>query len=121
MVAWHLLTQTRRVVPTCTPGLCLCVPEAAAWLTEQVVSIIDTQGIDYIVTDGEDMLKRCPGVCDDDNYAAAEYGCVVVFLVVVVLVLVVLVVVMVVMAVVAVGVVVVVAVVVVAVAVTGVL
>jgi len=32
------------------------------------------QGIDYIVTDGEDMLKRCPGVCADDNYAAAEFG-----------------------------------------------
>ena len=60
----------------CATGLCLCVPAAAEWLTEQVVSIIDTQGVDYIVTDGEDMLKRCPGVCEDDNYAAAEYGCV---------------------------------------------
>ncbi len=95
-------------------GLCLCLPAAREWLTEQVsrpyhplthalkrinegrkgrngysvpelsfttvccivggkqmISLIDSQGLDYIVQDGEDLLKHCPGVCPDDNFAAS--------------------------------------------------
>ena len=37
-------------------------------------NVIDSHGVDYIVTDGEDMLKHCPDVCNDDNYQAALGG-----------------------------------------------
>ena len=54
-------------------GLCFCVPDARDWLVNQIRAVIDSCGVDYIVTDGEDMLKRCPQ-CDDDNYVGATAG-----------------------------------------------
>ncbi len=53
-------------------GLCLCVAAARDWLLEQVVALVTTYGVDYIVLDGEDRLKTC-GQCPDSNYVAATH------------------------------------------------
>lgn len=49
------------------------------WIIEQVSRLIEQEGIDYIIQDGEDMVKYCtrtdhthaPG---DSNYANSQYG-----------------------------------------------
>ncbi|WP_448541187.1 alpha-galactosidase [Roseiflexus sp.] len=59
--------------------LCLGHEPCRAWLIEQLIRLIDEEGIDYIIQDGEDMVKRCersdhthaPG---DSNYANSQYG-----------------------------------------------
>lgn len=59
--------------------LCLGHEPCRAWLIEQLIRLVDEEGIDYIIQDGEDMVKRCersdhthaPG---DSNYANSQYG-----------------------------------------------
>ncbi len=59
--------------------ICLGHAPCRTWLIEQLVRLVDEEGIDYIIQDGEDMVKRCertdhthaPG---DSNYANSQYG-----------------------------------------------
>jgi alpha-galactosidase len=59
--------------------LCLGHVPCREWLTAQILRLIDEEGIDYIIQDGEDMVKLCrrsdhshaPG---DSNYANSELG-----------------------------------------------
>ena len=54
-------------------GLCLNDPDAKEWLQQQVVAVIDSNDVDYIVTDSEDFLKMCSQL-PDFNYASAVFG-----------------------------------------------
>jgi hypothetical protein len=59
--------------------LCLGHVPCREWLTGEILRLIDEEGIDYLIQDGEDMVKRChrsdhthaPG---DSNYANSELG-----------------------------------------------
>jgi hypothetical protein len=54
-------------------GICLNNADAQAWLLSQILSIIDDNDVDYIVTDSEDFLKMCTQL-PDFNYASAVFG-----------------------------------------------
>lgn len=59
--------------------LCLGHAPCREWLIEQISALIRDEGVDYIIQDGEDMVKRCdredhthgPG---DSNYANSQCG-----------------------------------------------
>ncbi|MBC8075372.1 MAG: alpha-galactosidase [Chloroflexales bacterium] len=59
--------------------ICLGHTPCRAWLTAEIIRLIDEEGIDYIIQDGEDMVKRCtrsdhthaPG---DSNYSNSTLG-----------------------------------------------
>ncbi|MEN9938414.1 MAG: hypothetical protein RLZZ387_4993 [Chloroflexota bacterium] len=59
--------------------LCLGHQPCRDWLIGQMLRLIDEDGVDYIIQDGEDMVKRCdradhshaPG---DSNYAGSTLG-----------------------------------------------
>jgi alpha-galactosidase len=59
--------------------LCLGHQPCRDWLIGEILRLIDEDGIDYIIQDGEDMVKRCeradhthaPG---DSNYAGSQQG-----------------------------------------------
>lgn len=59
--------------------LCLGHEPCRNWLIEQLIRLVDEEGIDYIIQDGEDMVKRCeradhthaPG---NSNYANSQLG-----------------------------------------------
>ena len=59
--------------------LCLGHTPCREWLTRQILHLIDTERIDYIIQDGEDMVKLCrrndhthaPG---DSNYSNSQRG-----------------------------------------------
>lgn len=59
--------------------LCLGHQPCREWLLEALSRLVEEEGIDYIVQDGEDMVKHCqqtghthaPG---DSNYANSHYG-----------------------------------------------
>ncbi len=59
--------------------LCLGNEPCREWLTEALSRLVEEEGIDYIVQDGEDMVKRC--LCEnhthgygDSNYSNSQYG-----------------------------------------------
>lgn len=59
--------------------LCLGHQPARDWLVAQIVQLIDDYGIEYIVQDGEDMIKLCPKQTHthapgDSNYANSMQG-----------------------------------------------
>jgi alpha-galactosidase len=59
--------------------LCFGNDPCRTWIIEQVSNLIEQHGINYIIQDGEDMVKRClrddhthtPG---DSNYANSQQG-----------------------------------------------
>jgi alpha-galactosidase len=59
--------------------ICLGHAPCREWLTGEILRLIDEEGLDYIIQDGEDMVKRCdradhthaPG---DSNYAGSALG-----------------------------------------------
>jgi len=59
--------------------ICLGHAPCREWLIGEILKLIDEEGVNYIVQDGEDMVKRCwrtdhthaPG---DSNYANSERG-----------------------------------------------
>lgn len=59
--------------------ICLGHAPCRDWLTGEILRLIDDEGIDYIIQDGEDMVKHCaradhthaPG---DSNYAGSVLG-----------------------------------------------
>ncbi len=59
--------------------LCLSHAPCREWLIGEIMRLIDEEGVNYIIQDGEDMVKVCwrddhthaPG---DSNYANAEHG-----------------------------------------------
>jgi hypothetical protein len=59
--------------------ICLGHTPCREWLVGEIVRLIDEEGLDYIIQDGEDMVKRCgrtdhthaPG---DSNYANSHGG-----------------------------------------------
>ena len=59
--------------------LCFGNDPCRTWIIEQVSALIEQHGINYIIQDGEDMVKRClrddhthtPG---DSNYANSQHG-----------------------------------------------
>ncbi len=59
--------------------LCLGHEPCRQWLIDAVSELVEREGIDYIVQDGEDMVKRC--LCEshthgygDSNYSNSQYG-----------------------------------------------
>jgi len=59
--------------------LCLGHEPCRQWLTDEILRLVDEEQIDYIIQDGEDMVKLCrradhthaPG---DSNYSGSELG-----------------------------------------------
>ncbi len=59
--------------------ICLGHDPCREWLIDSILRLIEEEGIDYIIQDGEDMVKRCtrddhthaPG---DSNYAGSHLG-----------------------------------------------
>jgi hypothetical protein len=59
--------------------LCLGHEPCRAWLAGEILRLVAEEGLDYIVQDGEDMVKRCtradhshaPG---DSNYSGSQLG-----------------------------------------------
>lgn len=59
--------------------LCLAHQPCREWLTGEILRLVDEERIDYIIQDGEDMVKRCtradhshaPG---DSNYSGSTLG-----------------------------------------------
>jgi hypothetical protein len=59
--------------------LCFGNDPCRNWIIEQVSRLITTEGIDYIIQDGEDMVKYCPHThhthaAGDSNYANSQLG-----------------------------------------------
>jgi alpha-galactosidase len=59
--------------------LCFGNDPCREWIIEQVGRLIETEGIDYIIQDGEDMVKYCPHTHHthapgDSNYANSQLG-----------------------------------------------
>lgn len=59
--------------------LCLGHAPCREWLIGQLNSLIEQEGIEYIVQDGEDMVKICnradhTHLPDDSNYSGSQYG-----------------------------------------------
>ena len=60
-------------------ALCLGHAPCREWLVGQISDLIEREGVDYLIQDGEDMVKHCtradhthaPG---DANYACSQYG-----------------------------------------------
>jgi alpha-galactosidase len=60
-------------------SICLGHAPCREWLLGELVRLVDGQGVDYIVQDGEDMVKGCPRsdhthATGDSNYANSERG-----------------------------------------------
>lgn len=60
-------------------SLCLGHEPCRVWLTGEIMRLIDEEQIDYIIQDGEDMVKRCPRsdhshAPGDSNYANSVGG-----------------------------------------------
>ena len=59
--------------------ICLSHTPCREWLVAQMLQLIDDEGIDYIIQDGEDMVKRCTRAdhthaADDSNYSNSLLG-----------------------------------------------
>jgi alpha-galactosidase len=59
--------------------LCLGHQPCRDWVIGAILRLIDEEGIDYIIQDGEDMVKRCPHAHHthapgDSNYAGSQLG-----------------------------------------------
>ena len=59
--------------------ICLGHVPCQEWLVAQMLHLIDHEGIDYIIQDGEDMVKRCSRAdhthaADDSNYSNSVLG-----------------------------------------------
>lgn len=59
--------------------LCLGHAPCREWLTGQLSRLIEQEGIEYIVQDGEDMVKSCKRtdhthLPEDSNYSNSQYG-----------------------------------------------
>lgn len=59
--------------------LCLGHEPCRAWLADALSSLVETEGLDYIIQDGEDMVKSCPRTDHthgpgDSNYSNSQYG-----------------------------------------------
>jgi alpha-galactosidase len=59
--------------------LCLGHAPCREWLTAQILRLIDEDGIDYLIQDGEDMVKWCDRTdhshaAGDSNYAGSTLG-----------------------------------------------
>jgi hypothetical protein len=60
-------------------SLCLSNEETKQWIVEQAVRMIDEYGVDWILQDGENMVKRCTKTTHthdpaDSNYANSVLG-----------------------------------------------
>lgn len=60
-------------------ALCLGHAPCRDWLIEQLSALIRDEGVDYIVQDGEDMVKACPRADHthapgDSNYSCSQTG-----------------------------------------------
>lgn len=60
-------------------SFCLGHGPCRNWLIEQLSELVAQEGIDYIIQDGEDMVKRCQHTnhthaAGDSNYANSQYG-----------------------------------------------
>jgi len=59
--------------------LCFGHQPCRDWIIAQISRLIEVEGIDYIIQDGEDMVKYCPRsdhshATGDSNYANSQYG-----------------------------------------------
>lgn len=59
--------------------ICLGHDPCRTWLIDEIVRLIDEEGLDYIIQDGEDMVKRCSRTDhthapNDSNYANSHAG-----------------------------------------------
>lgn len=59
--------------------LCLGHEPCRAWLIDELLRLVDEEGVDYLIQDGEDMVKRCTRADhthapDDSNYAGSTRG-----------------------------------------------
>lgn len=59
--------------------ICLGHAPCREWLIGEIIRLIDEEGLDYIIQDGEDMVKRCTRADhthapDDSNYANSAQG-----------------------------------------------
>lgn len=60
-------------------SLCLAHRPARDWVAAELLRVIDEYGVDWILQDGENMVKRCDNPAhthapDDSNYAGSVHG-----------------------------------------------